>query len=427
MASLNIPAPVIPTDIEQNFIENEPPGLFPMDQDSVWGQMRKLFADDMQSLADQLEQWWANLDPLQSDDADLTNWEEMLGIPWAANGRTSEQRKSFVVSRRVRGPFTNTRRNTIVESFIAATFNPPIEFTADGVSFGTGVDSGIPFGSELASLVGTYSIYQDVRNFLYKVWITSNAAVDIAGLQRELLRITPAGITFTIDGTRIVPIDYPGLIKSERPLAFFPLGTSAESRGKYTFTPTAIGAPAFGAAPGLLAANIGADGDLSLNGSSAYKYGDVDATEFVGNAPFSVEAWIDPTALDSAQHVIVAKPGTTSGWMFVINATNQLQLQRTDSGGVSDVVNYTLPDANAHHVVGTYDGTTMRLYLDGALVASAVSARAIAANTGLFRIGSATDTTGFFSGLIDGLAIYDYALSNAQVARHHTTGIGTFA
>jgi len=151
--------PIIPPEgsygaIEHDFIENEPPGLFPTDQNSYWGQSRKVFTDHLQALADKFNQWYANLDPATTNVDDMPEWEYMLGIP-DGTGKPTESRRSFIQARLERGPFTKTRRRKIVESFVVPTFGEAITFDAFGVPFTAG---GIPFFSGVNSLVGAYSI-----------------------------------------------------------------------------------------------------------------------------------------------------------------------------------------------------------------------------------------------------------------------------
>lgn len=192
---LAIPAPVQYTDLERLWIDLEPPGLFSTDQDSYWGQRRKVYADYLQALVDDLAAWYLNMDPNTVDDSDIDAWENMLGIPVAAPSNTLEQRRAFVLSRWSRGPFTRTRRQQIVEQFISATFGAAVKFTPDGVIFG---GSGIPFFSGADDLSGTYAITEDIPNFHYTVSILDTIDVDVAGLTRELARVTPAGITFSV-------------------------------------------------------------------------------------------------------------------------------------------------------------------------------------------------------------------------------------
>jgi hypothetical protein len=198
MVNLAIPPETAYTDIERDLIDNEPPGLFPGDQISVWGQVRKVFADYMQyNLADVLNEWYMNLDPRTVGIGDVPEWEYMLDTP-ENSALSVERRRSFLASRREQGAFTRSRRRRLVESFITATFGPATDFTPDGLPFDA---SGITLYSGITSLAGTYNIVENVPNFSYDVRILNTITIDTAGLTRELKRITPSGITFTITPT----------------------------------------------------------------------------------------------------------------------------------------------------------------------------------------------------------------------------------
>jgi hypothetical protein len=183
------------SDIEHDFIENEPPGLFPSDQTSVWGQSRKVFSDHLQGIADTLAKWYGNLDPRTVSDDDLPEWEYMLDLPAGNIALSPAQRKSAIVSRFTRGPFTRTRRKQIVESFIAPTFGAATLFSSAGIPLDA---TGVSMFSGSSSIAGTYLIIEDIPNFAYKVYVLTSLSVDVTGLTRELTRITPAGIAFTV-------------------------------------------------------------------------------------------------------------------------------------------------------------------------------------------------------------------------------------
>lgn len=76
------------------------------------------------------------------------------------------------------------------------------------------------------------------------------------------------------------------------------------------------------------------------------------------------------------------------------------------------------------HLVGTYDGTNWKLYRNGAQVASqAAPLGALAVDAGDWAIGSmGNGWANNFAGGIDEVAIYDKALTPAQVALHYMAG-----
>ena len=77
-------------------------------------------------------------------------------------------------------------------------------------------------------------------------------------------------------------------------------------------------------------------------------------------------------------------------------------------------------DRNFHHVVVTKSGPAVHLYIDGVDVTGKVSNRTIADTSGTLSIGAGAAST--FRGVIDEAAVYNYALSPDQVARHYAAG-----
>ena len=65
-----------------------------------------------------------------------------------------------------------------------------------------------------------------------------------------------------------------------------------------------------------------------------------------------------------------------------------------------------------HQVVGTYDGSTMKIYIDGALEGSTSITNAIHTTAGDIEIGNGDHGTNGFNGLIDEVRIYNRALSS---------------
>ena len=72
----------------------------------------------------------------------------------------------------------------------------------------------------------------------------------------------------------------------------------------------------------------------------------------------------------------------------------------------------------------TYDGATMRIYVNGVQVASRAQSGAIAVGNGALRIGGNNSFAGeFFRGLIDEVRVYNRALSAAEITQDMNSGI----
>jgi hydrogenase maturation factor HypE len=67
------------------------------------------------------------------------------------------------------------------------------------------------------------------------------------------------------------------------------------------------------------------------------------------------------------------------------------------------------------HVAITYDGTTLRMFINGVQTASKVLGGSITVSTGALQIGGNTVWGEYFKGLIDEVRIYNRALTSAEI------------
>ena len=141
-------------------------------------------------------------------------------------------------------------------------------------------------------------------------------------------------------------------------------------------------------------------------------------------ARVSVEAWIKPAALPSAGNFasVASKPESYSIQFngprleFTIMQSGARRRLQAPAGAVAV--------GQAYHVVGTYDGVTQRLYVNGVEVASAALTGAITTNSNELDIGSWNEGSEPFNGAIDEVAVYGSALPAARVLAHYQAGSG---
>jgi hypothetical protein len=67
------------------------------------------------------------------------------------------------------------------------------------------------------------------------------------------------------------------------------------------------------------------------------------------------------------------------------------------------------------HVAGTYDGTTVRLYVNGVQVSSRPAGGPISTSTGPLRIGGNSLWGEFFEGRIDEVRVYNRVLTSSEI------------
>lgn len=158
---------------------------------------------------------------------------------------------------------------------------------------------------------------------------------------------------------------------------------------------------------------------------------------FGGTDPFTVEAWVRRPATGTDWMPIAHKLDYTSGnirqgwqlWMTPHDVTDGSggEMVFARSGGPAvlynrdEIYSATLTPGVWHHVAGTYDGATIRLYVDGQLVSSGASSRSITPTTEPLHIGHDSFLTSFsFTGGLADVAVYPVALTQSRIQAHHT-------
>lgn len=135
----------------------------------------------------------------------------------------------------------------------------------------------------------------------------------------------------------------------------------------------------------------------------------------------TVEAWIKPTAIPAAGGFasVVSKP---EAYSIQFNG-QRLEFTVMQSGARRrlQAPPGTVSAGGSYHVVGTYDGTTQRLYVNGEPVASSLLTGPASTNTNSLTIGS-WHSSEYFRGTIDEAAVYSTVLSPARVRAHFDAG-----
>ena len=157
--------------------------------------------------------------------------------------------------------------------------------------------------------------------------------------------------------------------------------------------------------------------------SSWVRFGDV--FDFAGNGAFSAELWLTPTTVDATGRRIISKEWSdaagSQGW-YLLHTASRLEFSRIRNSVWNNASRAALTPGTRYHVVVTYDGTTMRLYVNGALAGSGGSTQALVDSPAAFAIGARPTGGSPFVGTIDEPAVYGVALTGAQVQAHYDAG-----
>jgi N-acetylneuraminic acid mutarotase len=160
---------------------------------------------------------------------------------------------------------------------------------------------------------------------------------------------------------------------------------------------------------------------FSFNPHNADRLHVDDAYDLNPPAAITIDAWINPSEHDGR---IVSKTnfdtggnGTSDGYRFdLVPQTGQLELVVGNGGAFCCGLSGSAPPINTwSHVAGTYDGSHLNLYVNGALSASSAVTGPIVANSRPLFIGSNPLGGNLYSGLIDELEIFNRALGAAEI------------
>jgi hypothetical protein len=215
------------------------------------------------------------------------------------------------------------------------------------------------------------------------------------------------------------------------------LGDTPLSYWRFGETSGTIANDETGAHPGTYASafTLGAPGVFAGNGSVDLAAPDPDDAgsvvigpvyDFVGHASFSVEAWVFPKHTDGEYRNVYTKCSASprTGHFLWVRGDG-LAVERNHNffgdGGVQEAAGSQSPlELSAwSYVVVTYDGTSLRMYVNASLVDTAASSASLEVTPNPFRIGGAFETGSPWIGSIDEVAVYDKTLSAETVSAHY--------
>jgi hypothetical protein len=133
-----------------------------------------------------------------------------------------------------------------------------------------------------------------------------------------------------------------------------------------------------------------------------------------------LEAWVNPSLLNGVWRDVIYKG--QDNYYLEADSTSGNPATRTTSAGALFGTG-ALTTNTWTHLAGTYDGTTLRLYVNGVQVSSRAQTGAIAVSTNPLQIGGDTFYGQYFQGQIDEIRVYNRALSAAQIQSDMNTPI----
>ncbi|MGH9223272.1 MAG: LamG-like jellyroll fold domain-containing protein, partial [Acidimicrobiales bacterium] len=224
-------------------------------------------------------------------------------------------------------------------------------------------------------------------------------------------------------GGSAVALDYKSTVLADGPRSYWRLGTGAIGTDEKNFLPLDYSGVQSGQAGAI---NGDANTAVYLDGLGPRIYETSPGNPNpLGFGQFSLETWFKTAPGWLADGYLMH---VGDGFYRLAVKEGKLRAEVTvQSGATKSAVtvasNTWVGDSQWHHVVLTGDALRLRLYVDGVEVAGrAIPGPAV-------KNGSATDValgwkaigTAYFKGYLDEAAVYDKALTAAQVGSHYTT------
>lgn len=148
----------------------------------------------------------------------------------------------------------------------------------------------------------------------------------------------------------------------------------------------------------------------------------------------TIEAWIKPTNVNKEYQIILSK--NYQYVMGLYSTTGRLYFEFNNISGnyINVISNQSLQNNNWYHITSTYDGFSLKIYINGKLDNEVLYSGIIQSQNYDLLIGDQANNCSsapgcvaydnyYFQGLMDEVAIYKRALTAEEIAKHYADGV----
>jgi hypothetical protein len=169
---------------------------------------------------------------------------------------------------------------------------------------------------------------------------------------------------------------------------------------------------------------------LQFDGVNDYLSAFLPVLDQESNVPFSIAMWVNPVNIDANVRSLFSNFTNKGKFVFVQNGRVAFYLLSSGSAGLAITSGIVLSPGVWSHIVVTYDGssliTGLKIYAGGILNASTTTINTLSGTIvggNIAQIGAQTAVgTRYYPGKLDEIAIYNKALSAAEVLQLYNGG-----
>jgi hypothetical protein len=213
---------------------------------------------------------------------------------------------------------------------------------------------------------------------------------------------------------------YNSLILSDGPLSYWRLGELSETKAF----------DEIGVLPGTYTTGsiLGQTGAIANDSNTAAKFNGT--SQFVtipyrvtmNTAPFTIEAWVYPTGGTGTYRGVASSRYFPKGWVLYAGSTDKWSMWVNNGTNMLAVNGAAVALNTWSHIVATFDGRTVRLYVNGIQSGTGTTSSTYQPNPSRpFTIGRG-ETSFYFPGTIDEVSYFNKVLSASQVQAHFSAG-----
>jgi hypothetical protein len=150
-----------------------------------------------------------------------------------------------------------------------------------------------------------------------------------------------------------------------------------------------------------------------------------DSASLALSTALTLEAWVDPAALTPGWRTVLFKeqPFGIAYSLYAAQAAGLPVGQVLIVGEQNATAAAGLPLNSWSHLALTYDGSTLSLYVNGALAATTPVGGTVLTSSGPLRIGGNSIWNEWFKGLIDDVRVYNRPLSATEIQTDMNTPV----